>query len=1070
MKLFTARGKVLLPLFLLVLHQIFSAEANPLSLASAAFSAIALSVSFVYKDQLSCYFAECCGKQWVDFNHTGFKEALAAKVYGQPLIGRLSEAVQEHWNNRHPAKALVLSLHGPTGTGKNYAVRILADHLFKRGGRSRYFHLFSATVHFPHSRLLDTYADQIHEWVRGNVSLCGKSVFVFDEIDKMPHSLLDVLKPFVDYHEHINGIDYRRAIFIFLSNSGSELIMRRMVELKRSGHDRSDTSNMAKFDHLLSEHVYSDNSSALRSSALLQHHLVSRFIPFLPLERDHVIGCIKDYLKASQPAHTGEKDLIDRVLNELPFVPNDERFFSSAGFKVALDTKVYGQPLVGLANAVWHHWNDKQSAKALVLSLHGPTGTGKNYVARILANHLYTRGTKSNFYRLFHAAVHFPHKSRLETYMSELQEWVRGNVSRCLKSMFVFDEFDKIPHGLALLDALKPFLDHNDHIGGVDYRRAIFIFLRQQPGALLYHSLVSQFIPLLPLEKDHVAGCIDDYLLDNQPDYLIPTCFIDRVLADIDFQPKVERYFASSGCKRVIEKTQVYGQPLTGLAEAIQQHWNDSQAAKALVISMHGPTGTGKNYVCQIMANHLYKEGTRSQFYHLYPATLHFHQSSQLLNYMNRLHSWIRGNVTRCPRSVFVFDEVDKMPFRLLDSLQPLLDYHETDQREHVTGCIEDYMRASQPKYLAAQRRQLFIDRVLKQLRFKPENERFFSESGCKMVISKAQFVQSMTTNDSCSFKLDSVSVNSLSSCSSDLLPHYPRPFSWGCAEGFNNALKERVYGQPLIGLSNAVQQHWSNNQPAKALLLSMHGPPGTGKNYVSGILIRHLFIKDSKSKFYHLFSGTVHFPHKNQVQTYKDQIQAWVRGNVSICPKSVFVFDEVDKMPATLLDALKPFVDSYQHIDRVDYRRAIFIFLSNSGSDMISRYMLAQKKLGKDRSEVYSKLDDKLPLYLYDESNGPLRKSDLLKHHLVSRFIPFLPLERLHVTECIKDYLKLHYPDWLYGSDFIERVLNKLVFVPEREKFFSSTGCKRVADKVQLQMSIDEMSDKDKRRRRNEL
>ncbi|PAA91111.1 hypothetical protein BOX15_Mlig029178g3 [Macrostomum lignano] len=337
MKLFTARGKFLLPLFLLALHQIFSAEANPLSLASAAFSAIALSVSFVYKDQLSCYFAECCGKQWVDFNHTGFKEALAAKVYGQPLIGRLSEAVQEHWNNRHPAKALVLSLHGPTGTGKNYAVRILADHLFKRGGRSRYFHLFSATVHFPHSRLLDTYADQIHEWVRGNVSLCGKSVFVFDEIDKMPHSLLDVLKPFVDYHEHINGIDYRRAIFIFLSNSGSELIMRRMVELKRSGHDRSDTSNMAKFDHLLSEHVYSDNSSALRSSALLQHHLVSRFIPFLPLERDHVIGCIKDYLKASQPAHTGEKDLVDRVLNELPFVPNDERFFSSAGCKRIVD-------------------------------------------------------------------------------------------------------------------------------------------------------------------------------------------------------------------------------------------------------------------------------------------------------------------------------------------------------------------------------------------------------------------------------------------------------------------------------------------------------------------------------------------------------------------------------------------------------------------------------------------------------------------------------------------------------------------------------------------------------------
>jgi hypothetical protein len=41
-----------------------------------------------------------------------------------------------------------------------------------------------------------------------------------------------------------------------------------------------------------------------------------------------------------------------------------------------------------------------------------------------------------------------------------------------------------------------------------------------------------------------------------------------------------------------------------------------------------------------------------------------------------------------------------------------------------------------------------------------------------------------------------------------------------------------------------------------------------------------------------------------------------------------VFVFDEVDKMPAQVLDALVPFIDFYERVDGVDTRRAIFIFL----------------------------------------------------------------------------------------------------------------------------------------------
>ena len=41
-------------------------------------------------------------------------------------------------------------------------------------------------------------------------------MFVFDEIDKMSPGLIDTVKPYLDYYDDLNGIDYRKAIFIFL--------------------------------------------------------------------------------------------------------------------------------------------------------------------------------------------------------------------------------------------------------------------------------------------------------------------------------------------------------------------------------------------------------------------------------------------------------------------------------------------------------------------------------------------------------------------------------------------------------------------------------------------------------------------------------------------------------------------------------------------------------------------------------------------------------------------------------------------------------------------------------------
>jgi hypothetical protein len=52
--------------------------------------------------------------------------------------------------------------------------------------------------------------------VEKSVKECAQSLFIFDEIDKMPHGIIDTLKPYLDYYEELAGVDYRNAMFLFL--------------------------------------------------------------------------------------------------------------------------------------------------------------------------------------------------------------------------------------------------------------------------------------------------------------------------------------------------------------------------------------------------------------------------------------------------------------------------------------------------------------------------------------------------------------------------------------------------------------------------------------------------------------------------------------------------------------------------------------------------------------------------------------------------------------------------------------------------------------------------------------
>uniref|UniRef100_A0A8D2IZ13 Torsin n=1 Tax=Varanus komodoensis TaxID=61221 RepID=A0A8D2IZ13_VARKO len=256
---------------------------------------------------------------------------LDARLFGQHLARDvILKAVAGFFNNPSPKKPLVLSLHGWTGTGKNFVSQILAENVHKGGLRSKFVHLFVSTLHFLRSDQIPLYTDQLQSWIRGNVSACARSVFIFDEMDKLHPGLIDAIKPFLDYYEQIDGISYQRAIFIFLSNAGGDLITQVALDFWRSGRAREDIQ-LKDLDSALSLAVYNNKNSGFWRSRLIDRNLIDYFVPFLPLEYKHVKMCIHTEMQSRglQP----DEAVVEKVAAEMTFFPRDERIYSDKGCK-----------------------------------------------------------------------------------------------------------------------------------------------------------------------------------------------------------------------------------------------------------------------------------------------------------------------------------------------------------------------------------------------------------------------------------------------------------------------------------------------------------------------------------------------------------------------------------------------------------------------------------------------------------------------------------------------------------------------------------------------------------------
>lgn len=186
---------------------------------------------------------------------------------------------------------------------------------------------------------------------------------------------------------------------------------------------------------------------------------------------------------------------------------------------------------------------------------------------------------------------------------------------------------------------------------------------------------------------------------------------------------------------------------------------------------------------------------------------------------------------------------------------------------------------------------------------------------------------------------------------------------------------------------------------------------------------------------------------------TTQDELYKIIIGSLQKCERSMFVFDEVDKMPEGLLNVLVPFLDyntwvkSWRFTSYINARKAIYIFLSNTGSARITQRLLTLWKEGRQRHTIkLQDFENLISVGAFNERGG-FYHSDTIDSNVIDHYIPFLPLEEVHVKKCLKKIFMDREVD--PTNEMIEEALSYVIFGPAPYNIYATTGCKRLEQKV---------------------
>lgn len=91
--------------------------------------------------------------------------------------------------------------------------------------------------------------------------------------------------------------------------------------------------------------------------------------------------------------------------------------------------------------------------------------------------------------------------------------------------------------------------------------------------------------------------------------------------------------------------------------------------------------------------------------------------------------------------------------------------------------------------------------------------------------------------------------------------------------DGLKADFNEYLFGQHIANgtLIPALKSHVNNLEMSqKPLVMSFHGTPGTGKNFVADFIARRFYAAGDESSYVHRYRGRIDFPLDTQVPIYR--------------------------------------------------------------------------------------------------------------------------------------------------------------------------------------------------------
>lgn len=239
------------------------------------------------------WFSECCDTRSIPTDIAKLSASLSNTLFGQHMVRQhVVAALIAHLRSNNPSrKPLVMSFHGTPGTGKSFVAEQIAQALYREGVKSKFVHRYLGRADFSHPAKLNEYRERINREVRESIAACAYSLFIFDEVDKMPSGVFDTLTSLVDYTGNEKSADYTKAIFIFLSNTAGVSISDHLATLMKKGTRREDT-RLSDFEKMLKVSAY-NMEGGLKMTNLIDAHVIDHYIPFLALEKAHVVQCVE---------------------------------------------------------------------------------------------------------------------------------------------------------------------------------------------------------------------------------------------------------------------------------------------------------------------------------------------------------------------------------------------------------------------------------------------------------------------------------------------------------------------------------------------------------------------------------------------------------------------------------------------------------------------------------------------------------------------------------------------------------------------------------------------------------